>query len=255
MWRRPVSPEAAQAFNERIDALVRNCRAYNSDLRAAATCTGRHRPSLWLHRRARSRHRSARPHDPAIVADSSIPVVAVCASCTSASLRHTDATHPKLPPRPREIRINGFDPCSALSPPQLEVASSQYFDNRQAAGETRGPGCEWIHSPYRAGRDLHRRHQHRWRRRVTFGQPQLNVITVAGFGAVETPGLYSSGQRRLHRRSRRGTRPGRAGRILLQRLDRADESRDRVPEGAQRRGAGDADDPGQDRGLSSARST
>ena len=33
----PVSPEAAQAFNERIDALVENCRAYNSDLRAAAT--------------------------------------------------------------------------------------------------------------------------------------------------------------------------------------------------------------------------
>jgi hypothetical protein len=32
----PVSPEAANAFNERINALVANCFAYNRDLRAAA---------------------------------------------------------------------------------------------------------------------------------------------------------------------------------------------------------------------------
>jgi hypothetical protein len=32
----PVSPEAAQAFNERIDALVASCRAYNRDLRTSA---------------------------------------------------------------------------------------------------------------------------------------------------------------------------------------------------------------------------
>jgi len=33
----PVSPEAAVAFNERIDALVMSCRAYNGHLRMAAT--------------------------------------------------------------------------------------------------------------------------------------------------------------------------------------------------------------------------
>ena len=32
----PVSPEAALAFNERINALLENCFAYNRDLRAAA---------------------------------------------------------------------------------------------------------------------------------------------------------------------------------------------------------------------------
>jgi hypothetical protein len=32
----PVSPEAAQAFNERIDALAADCFAYNRDLRTAA---------------------------------------------------------------------------------------------------------------------------------------------------------------------------------------------------------------------------
>jgi hypothetical protein len=32
----PVSPEAANAFNERIDALVANCRSYNRDLQTAA---------------------------------------------------------------------------------------------------------------------------------------------------------------------------------------------------------------------------
>ncbi len=30
---------------------------------------------------------------------------------------------------------------------------------------------------------------------LVFGQPQLEVTTVAGFGAVQTPGLYSSGKR------------------------------------------------------------
>ena len=33
----PVSPEAARAFNERIDSLVANCRAYNGELRAVAS--------------------------------------------------------------------------------------------------------------------------------------------------------------------------------------------------------------------------
>ena len=33
----PVSPEAAVAFNERINALLENCFAYNRDLRAAAS--------------------------------------------------------------------------------------------------------------------------------------------------------------------------------------------------------------------------
>jgi hypothetical protein len=32
----PVSPEAAGAFNERINGLIDSCRAYNRDLRAFA---------------------------------------------------------------------------------------------------------------------------------------------------------------------------------------------------------------------------
>jgi len=32
----PVSPEAAKAFNERIEALLEQCRRYNQDLREAA---------------------------------------------------------------------------------------------------------------------------------------------------------------------------------------------------------------------------
>lgn len=32
----PVSPEAAQAFNERIEALLGQCRRYSQDLREAA---------------------------------------------------------------------------------------------------------------------------------------------------------------------------------------------------------------------------
>jgi hypothetical protein len=32
----PVSPEAANAFNERIDVLIASCRTYNRDLHTAA---------------------------------------------------------------------------------------------------------------------------------------------------------------------------------------------------------------------------
>src|SRR6185437_16869000 len=49
----------------------------------------------------------------------------------------------------------------------------------------------------------------------------------------------------MHHQRRRGVRPGRANRLLLQRLDRAHESRDRVPEGAQCGRVGDADDLGE----------
>ena len=46
----PVSPEAAGAFNERINALVVSCRAYNRELRAAASALDATARSLWLHR-------------------------------------------------------------------------------------------------------------------------------------------------------------------------------------------------------------
>src|SRR4051794_40707293 len=75
-----------------------------------------------------------------------IPIVAMCASCTSAVTPSTDATTPKLPQRPREVRINGFDPCGALSTSQLKALRVQYLAADQPEG-TRGPGCEWVHSP------------------------------------------------------------------------------------------------------------
>src|SRR5690242_289409 len=49
----------------------------------------------------------------------------------------------------------------------------------------------------------------------------------------------------MHHQRRRCIRPGRAGWLLLQRLDRPHESRDRLPEGAQCRRVGDADDLGE----------
>ena len=58
----------------------------------------------------------------------------------------------------------------------------------------RGPGCDWIHSPTEPVESYTVDVNTRGGVELAFGQPQLKVITVAGFGAVETPGLFSSGK-------------------------------------------------------------
>ena len=58
-----------------------------------------------------------------------------------------------------------------------------------------GPGCDWIHSPTEPVQSYTVDINTRGGVELVFGQPQLNALTVSGFGAVETPGLYSSGEK------------------------------------------------------------
>ena len=55
---------------------------------------------------------------------------------------------------------------------------------------TRGPGCEWIHSPTEPVEHYSVGINTRGGVELVFGQPQLEVISVAGFGAVQTPAPY-----------------------------------------------------------------
>jgi hypothetical protein len=62
-------------------------------------------------------------------------------------------------------------------------------------GTSRGPGCDWVHSPTEPIESYSINVNTRGGVELAFSQPQLKVVTVAGFGAVETPGVLSSGER------------------------------------------------------------
>jgi hypothetical protein len=57
-----------------------------------------------------------------------------------------------------------------------------------------GPSCDWNHSPTEPVESYTVDINTKGGVELAFGQPQLAVLTVAGFGAVSTPGLFSSGQ-------------------------------------------------------------
>jgi Protein of unknown function (DUF3558) len=118
---------------------------------------------------------------------------AACSSAVTGSPSQ-DSDLPRLPPRPRELRIDGFDPCSALTPAQVKSLNVAFYRTVKP-GTARGPGCDWIHSPTEPVESYSIDINTRGGVELAFGQPHLNVVMIAGFGAVETPGLLSSGER------------------------------------------------------------
>ena len=125
-----------------------------------------------------------------------IPLVVTCVGCTSAvtGAPNADSDTPALPQRPRELRIDGTDPCRTLSASHLKTLKVQYFATDPPDG-TRGPGCEWVHSPSEPVETYSVDINTRGGVELALERPQLEVITVAGFGAVSTPALFSSGER------------------------------------------------------------
>jgi Protein of unknown function (DUF3558) len=118
----------------------------------------------------------------------------LCTACSStvAGTAAPSAAGPELPPRPRELRIDGFDPCGGLTSDQQTSLGVRFFSTYAPNGKL-GPSCDWNHSPtepvesYTIDINTHGGVE------LAFGQPQLSIVKVAGFGAVETPSLYSSG--------------------------------------------------------------
>jgi hypothetical protein len=123
-----------------------------------------------------------------------LPAVTLCAACAStvSGAPNSDPAVPRLPVRPRAVNIEGVDPCGTLTALQLKSLGVARYGASVAEG-TRGPGCEWIHSPaepiehYSVGINT------RGGVELVFGQPRLEVTSVAGFGAVQAPALYGSG--------------------------------------------------------------
>lgn len=125
-----------------------------------------------------------------------ISVMAITAACSStvggSPSSAPESATPQLPPRPRELRIDGFDPCAALTSAQLRVLKVRFYTTDKPR-EKRGPGCDWIHSPTEPVESYTIAVNTQGGVELLLGQPRLDVVTVAGFGAVQTPGLYSTG--------------------------------------------------------------
>jgi uncharacterized protein DUF3558 len=122
-----------------------------------------------------------------------VPAITLCAACTSSVGGSPAADAPRLPARPRVLNIEGFDPCETLTSTQLKSLGVARYGASQPQG-VRGPGCEWIHSPSEPIEHYSIGINTRGGVELLFGQPQLQVTTVAGFGAVQTPAPYGTGK-------------------------------------------------------------
>jgi Protein of unknown function (DUF3558) len=122
--------------------------------------------------------------------------VLLCAACSSAvsGAPTPGPTAPQLPPRPRELRIDGLDPCATLTTGQVQSLGVRFYSADPPTGNL-GPSCDWNHSPAEPVESYTVDVNTRGGVELAFGQPELDIITVAGFGAVTTPGRYSSGER------------------------------------------------------------
>ena len=124
-----------------------------------------------------------------------VPAITLCAACslTVDGAATPDPSPAKLPVRQHELRIDGLDPCKSLTPAQVSSLRVK-FSGRVEPGVKRGPGCAWKHSPTEPVETYTVDANANGGVELVLEQPQLTVIGVAGFGAVETPALYSSGK-------------------------------------------------------------
>jgi hypothetical protein len=125
-----------------------------------------------------------------------VSVVTFCAACSSTVIgAPTSESSPlRLPPRPRVLNLEGTDPCGALTPAQAKSLGIARYGASPPNGK-QGPACDWIHSPREPIENYSVGINTRGGVELVFGQPQLEVTTVAGFGAVQSPGLYRLGDR------------------------------------------------------------
>jgi hypothetical protein len=124
-----------------------------------------------------------------------VPAVTVCAACTNTigGAAGPDSSEPRLPARPQVLNIVGIDPCGTLTGAQLKALGVARYGARDPAG-SRGPSCDWIHSPTEPIENYSLDINTSGGVEVAFGRPQMQVTIVAGFGAVQTPAPHGTGQ-------------------------------------------------------------
>jgi hypothetical protein len=91
------------------------------------------------------------------------------------------------------LQVDQIDPCGVLTTTQVKSLGVARYGASKPDGK-QDEGCDWIHSPsepiehYTVGISTSGGVE------LVFGRPELEVTTVAGFGAVQTPALYGTGK-------------------------------------------------------------
>lgn len=101
----------------------------------------------------------------------------------------TGVADTSLPRRPRDLRLDGIDPCT-LMPAKLRAQLRVNTDMNRAPVQDglRGPICEWLNAPLSPPYRLSvRLVQNRSIRPYLYDQ-DARISGVAGFGAVDLPG-------------------------------------------------------------------
>jgi len=95
-----------------------------------------------------------------------------------------------MPPRPRELPLNGIDACSVItSPLRTQLGVSSRMDRNRPADNLISSDCEWTNFPAQPQLALSVRLVLNRGIEPYLSQPGAQVITVSGFGAVELPAL------------------------------------------------------------------
>lgn len=91
------------------------------------------------------------------------------------------------------VSVAGLDPCGTLTGAQLKSLGVVRYGARPPEG-ARGASCDWDHYPTEPIESYSLDINTASGVETVFGRPQLQVTSVAGFGAVQTPAPYGTSE-------------------------------------------------------------
>lgn len=89
-----------------------------------------------------------------------------------------------LPPRARDLSLNGWDPCAVLTPAQM-AAMNVRLDGPLTSAVDNEPGCRWLHSPTEPVESYTVIDNGGYAGASYLDPTATPVITIAGFPAIQ----------------------------------------------------------------------
>jgi len=119
--------------------------------------------------------------------------VAGCAGPTTSSAAAPAGASDSLPPRPRELPLNGIDACSVItSPLRSQLGVTSRMNRNRPADNLNSSDCTWTNFPAQPQLALSVRLVLNQGIQPYLSQPGAQLITVSGFGAVQLPARPAS---------------------------------------------------------------
>jgi len=119
--------------------------------------------------------------------------VAGCAGPTTSSAAAPAGASDSLPPRPRELPLNGIDACSVItSPLRSQLGVTSRMNRNRPADNLNSSDCTWTNFPAQPQLALSVRMVLNQGIQPYLSQPGAQLITVSGFGAVQLPARPAS---------------------------------------------------------------